>query len=246
MLRSSCARFALFLAVALLAGPLHTVSFHAGSFHAGSFHAGLFPTALHAQTQPTAGIERRDARVDALVGARIITGAGRELVGTVLLRDGRIEAVGENIEIPPEARMHDLAGRVITAGWIELDLPVPVRAAGNDDDARVARAWNPRVHPELDAVLALPLAENRTQELRKIGFTLAVIAPEEGIFAGTGALVGLGSASDAPGGDGELRTTVVRDRVGMFAKLEHGGGPQRSYPSSRMGDQMEITGTPCL
>ena len=62
---------------------------------------------------------REDGAV-AIKGARIITVSGEEIEGgTVLIRGGRIEAVGKTLEIPWDARVIDGAKRVVMPGLIE-------------------------------------------------------------------------------------------------------------------------------
>jgi imidazolonepropionase-like amidohydrolase len=56
----------------------------------------------------------------AIKGARIITVSGEEIdSGTVLLRGGRIEAVGKDVEIPWDAKVLDGSKRVVLPGLIE-------------------------------------------------------------------------------------------------------------------------------
>jgi imidazolonepropionase-like amidohydrolase len=60
-----------------------------------------------------------DAR-KAFVGARVITGNGNAAVenATILVRDGRIEAVGRSVKVPAGAQRIDVAGKTIIPGLI--------------------------------------------------------------------------------------------------------------------------------
>jgi imidazolonepropionase-like amidohydrolase len=72
--------------------------------------ADPFPSTYRAQPGPAF----------ALVGADILTGTGSELKnGTILVRDGRIEAVGENIAVPDSYLRIDGRGRWVTPGIID-------------------------------------------------------------------------------------------------------------------------------
>ena len=57
----------------------------------------------------------------ALVGATIETvgEAGRIETGNVVIRDGKIEAVGADVEIPETAQLIDAAGKVVMPGVID-------------------------------------------------------------------------------------------------------------------------------
>jgi imidazolonepropionase-like amidohydrolase len=56
----------------------------------------------------------------AITGARILTGAGQDIEnGTLLVRDGRIEAVGANLAVPEGYERIDARGRWVTPGLID-------------------------------------------------------------------------------------------------------------------------------
>ena len=55
-----------------------------------------------------------------LTNGRVVVSPGNELEkATVVLRDGRISAVGADAAIPPDARIHDMTGMTIYAGFID-------------------------------------------------------------------------------------------------------------------------------
>jgi hypothetical protein len=56
----------------------------------------------------------------ALVGGKVVVKPGEELdAGTIIIRDGLIKAVGRNIPVPADARLWDMKGTTIYAGFIE-------------------------------------------------------------------------------------------------------------------------------
>ncbi|MGN6565178.1 MAG: dihydroorotase [Thermomicrobiales bacterium] len=56
-----------------------------------------------------------------LRGGRILDPAsGRDEIGDLLLRDGRVAAAGGRLAAPPDAEVLDVAGAVVTPGWIDL------------------------------------------------------------------------------------------------------------------------------
>jgi len=85
--------------------------------------AGLFLTgsiSAQQQTTPTFGLHENTPRVHAFTGANVVVEPGTTLEnGTVVIRDGIIEAVGEGIEVPPDARAWALEGRTVYAGFID-------------------------------------------------------------------------------------------------------------------------------
>src|SRR5881296_3606888 len=58
--------------------------------------------------------------VHALVGGKVVLKPGDVLdSGTVVIRDGKIQAVGKDITPPPDARVWDMKGTVIYPGFID-------------------------------------------------------------------------------------------------------------------------------
>ena len=85
--------------------------------------AGLVLTgsiAAQQRTTPAFGLHENTPRVHAFTGANVIVAPGVRLEGgTVIIRDGIIEAVGEAPAIPADARVWALQGRTIYAGFID-------------------------------------------------------------------------------------------------------------------------------
>ena len=74
-------------------------------------------------TRPVAGLRDNTPKVHALTGARIVVAPGRIVEkGTVVVRDGVIEAVGD-VNPPADARIWDLEGKTIYRKKL-LRLPV--------------------------------------------------------------------------------------------------------------------------
>ena len=163
-------------------------------------------------------------RVHALIGADIVPRPGERIEGgVVLVRDGLIAAVGTHVEIPPEAQVWDLRGRIVYAGLIEAHLfhgaPAPSRAG--------AAHSNPAVLADRALVDEVALGGKDLSALREAGFTSALLVPREGVFRGTSALLNLR--------DGSPREQMIRARVAQHLAFQHGGWASRTYPNSLMG-----------
>jgi len=178
------------------------------------------------------------SRVNALTDVRIIAAPGADpFVGNIVLRDGRIVAVGPDVEPPSDARVHVLTGFSVYAGLIEpyLSLRTEKQAdPGKDAAAGAARANhpasshpNPAVRAEIRAVEALPIPEKLRREMREAGYTTALAAPGSGVFRGSASLVGL--VDDDP-----ATHVLLADASQVFA-FEVGSWGDTSYPSSLMG-----------
>jgi imidazolonepropionase-like amidohydrolase len=86
-------------------------------------HAGT-PARLHAQSPVTA--IRAGTLIDGLGGAPV-----RNAV--ILVRDGRIEAVGPNVRVPAGARVLDLSRYTVLPGFIDMHVHLAMRPIGEGD-----------------------------------------------------------------------------------------------------------------
>lgn len=163
---------------------------------------------------------------------------------TILLRDGRIEAIGPDLAIPPEAERIDGVGMNALPGFIDAfselgvargeKTPPPESSSeglaqdyGADAFAETAEASRRGLFPERRARLLLaPLDGDASEKLRLGGFTDVVSAPADGFLAGQACLVDL---SGLP-----ARDCVVVEPGWLHAKLRGGHG-DRGYPVTVMG-----------
>lgn len=113
-------------------------------------------------------------QVTAVKADRIITVAGKEIEGGVILvRDGKIEAVGENIEIPDGARVIEAA--VVMPGLVNPYGRTGLAGQGGSADQTAAEFLD-------------PLSEGFLAEARA-GYTTLVLVPTNGLISGRVAAV---------------------------------------------------------
>ncbi|MDP2884268.1 MAG: amidohydrolase family protein [Ignavibacteria bacterium] len=198
-----------------------------------------------AQTAPTVGLRENTPTVHSFINARIVVAPGKIIpLGTLVIRNGVIEAVGEKVVPPADARIWDMIGRTLYPGLIEISsdigMPKPPQApSGNPFDVSAAQQqqqperpkgaahWNARMHAEFSADQEFVPDSKAAEKLRSQGFTLALATPQRGIFRGTSALVNLG--------DGAASDVIVKPKVAQNVSFEQSGGFSGGYPNSLMG-----------
>ena len=88
------------------------------------------------------------------MGGEVRTADGPSLRGgTVLIRDGRIAAVGSDVEVPADAERIDCSGKVVTPGLMDADSALGLASSDRTGsrvgaDFRAADAvdpWEPRL-----------------------------------------------------------------------------------------------------
>ena len=194
--------------------------------------------------------------IHALVGAKVVPSPGSEIAnGTVLIRDGLIEAVGQDVPVPADARVWTCRGLTIYAGFIDpLVVPAatnaPAATSAAEPDRRLELTSPPlqffgapgvqtdpgaagpgaavsRIRPEERRVRHYTPQPKELEPLRDLGFTAGVMAPASGILRGTSALVLL--TEENPN---EL---VLKPDVFQHVSFETAPAADRLYPSSLMG-----------
>jgi imidazolonepropionase-like amidohydrolase len=173
----------------------------------------------------------------ALTNARIETVTkGTIEKGTIVIRDGIIEAVGANVTPPGDARVVDLTGRTVYPGFIDLTssmgLPTPPQpqggfgggGGGGGGQAAAAPARNVGLEPGrvIANEVAPPAADIRAA--RDAGITAALVAPSRGAFRGLSALVPMRDDSSA--------RYVVKAPVAMHMGFQ---GVAGRYPATLLG-----------
>ena len=204
-----------------------------------------------AQTHPAVAIHN----------AKIVTVSGSVInKGTVVVRNGLIEAVGENVAVPSDAMLVEGEGLTVYPGLIDAlstwgqPGAAPAAAAtatagrggrGTTTTAApattaatqaAAPARGPEDRPQTTSWLKIADevtgADRRIETARNAGFTTAVTFPTRGIFGGQGAVIDLLTAEKS----GEM---VVASPVGQYISIGRsgggGGGMGRSFPGSLMG-----------
>lgn len=173
-----------------------------------------------------AAMADRVPQVHAFTGVRIVIGPGKVIEsGTLVVRDGLIEAVGADVAVPADARVYKLEKTTLYPGLIETYHPLDWPVADKDEPSKAVHP-NPLIRPERDAT-AIAWNEGEIAKLREAGFTTAVIAPKKGILRGESVLLELGG--------GSLPENLLRRHLAQNLGLETSGGRGEGYPSSLMG-----------
>jgi hypothetical protein len=162
-----------------------------------------------AKTGPTEGIRQNTPAVHALVGARIVPKPGRVIeLGTLVLRDGIIVAVGADIKPPQDARVWDAAGLTVYPGLIEPYAHVGLGAA----DTVATPHWNPYVRSHFIAAESYASNKKEREGLRSLGYTAALIVPGSGLFHGSSALFSLTDGSRPRVSFSRMRRSILLSR----------------------------------
>ena len=211
---------------------------------------------LYPKTEyPYPGDRPSGITLHAFVGGNIqVTPEKKIKGGTLIIRDGKIEAVGKNLKIPDGCREWNCTNQTIYAGFIdpyllsgtenpkflELNHDEHVHATadlsfhglpstGQDPGEKGPGFEVSGVHPQRKLMDGLQAEEKKWGELRKFGFTSAHLVPSEGIFRGTGPFVLLS--------DQEPNELILKNEVSQIIAFDPVGKNSSPpvYPVSLMG-----------
>jgi len=182
----------------------------------------IFPFLLVAQTEPNENLQKNSPRVWTLTNGMIHTAPGDFIKGgSIVIRDGKIEAVGRYIKSPKDAYEINLEGAHVYAGFIESWLETK---SYNDKSKTKRRHWDLKVRPDYRSVDNFDLKEKDLKVLRSLGFTSAQLAPTQGIFRGQ---TGIVSLSDSP--------RAINSSIAQVIDFKYRTKGARTYPRSLLG-----------
>jgi imidazolonepropionase-like amidohydrolase len=128
----------------------------------------------------------------AIRNARIVTVSGPDIEnGTVVIRDGKIEAVGTNVSVPPGAQTIDGRGLSVYPGMIDAGtnmglVEVPQGANGTVDTSEVGE-----LNPNAKTIVAVNPHSAHIAVTRVEGVTSTLTAPTGGLISGQASLINL-------------------------------------------------------
>jgi hypothetical protein len=194
----------------------------------------------------------------AIRNVRVVTVSGPTLEkGTVIIRNGLIEAVGADVPVPAGAWIVEGPGLTVYPGLIDAlsawGVPEAAPAAGAAAataarrtgapatpatpavaaPAAAAPARGPEDRPQTQSWLRIAdqvsPSDRRLEAARTAGFTTAVTFPRTGLVAGNGAAINLGGERS-----GDM---IVNPSTGLYLTLGSGGfgGGGSGFPGSLFG-----------
>ncbi len=174
----------------------------------------------------------------AIVNAEIHTVSGGVIdEGTLLIDDGGIAGVGEDLDVPADFDVIDAHGRVVTPGIIEAHAHVGINEQGLGWEGSDANERSDPITPQVDALDAINPKDTAFGDFRAAGITSTLVPPGSGNLIG-GTAVALKCRGEI------VDDMIVKHPAGMKAVL--GENPKGAYggsgkaPATRMANAAMI------
>ena len=158
--------------------------------------------------------------VFAIRNARIVTVTGPDIEnGTVVIRDGKIEAVGASVNVPAGAQTIDGSGLSVYPGMIDAGTNMGLVEVPQGANGTVDLAETGDLNPNAKAIIAVNPHSAHIAVTRVEGITNAVTAPEGGLISGQAALINLLGTSSK-----EMAVVPYAALVINYPRIAGGGG----------------------
>jgi imidazolonepropionase-like amidohydrolase len=195
---------------------------------------------LNAQTAPVIGLHKNVPAVHAIINVDLVIKPGTIIKkANLIIRDGYIESVGVNAKIPSDAVVHDMHGKTIYPGFIDLYTNFGIKAdtqknqqVSNNKAISGVGFWNSNITPEVKVIDQLVQDKVQSQKLRKLGFTTVVSFPKGMTFQGQGSHLLLNDASPK---NAILQTDVLQS-LNLTQGIHSSYAYYQKYPASLMGN----------
>ena len=158
---------------------------------------------------------------------------------TLVIRDGKIVAVGEGVAVPADAVVVDCKDKFIYPSFIDAytdyGMPQQQRAQGGfnfggpgqlTNNQKGAYGWNQALKSDVEGYKLFTADEARAKSFRETGFGTVLTHQKDGIVRGTGTVVALADSKD--------NFVVLKEKAASLLSFNKGTSTQ-TYPSSLMG-----------
>jgi imidazolonepropionase-like amidohydrolase len=190
------------------------------------------------ETYPRNGVYDERSGLRAFTNATIFVDYQTKLENaTLVIKDGKVVAVGTKVSVPKGAMVTDLKGKTVYPGFVDpftsYGVPAPPARSFSfggvpqpDSKKEGAYNWNQAIRPETHAVELFKVDAKAAEELRKLGYGAVLSVHQDGIARGTASLVTLANKRE--------NQVILLDKAAAGLSLDKGSSTQE-YPQSIMG-----------
>lgn len=166
----------------------------------------------------------------AITNGKVYTMTGKVFDrGTLLIKDGKILEVGQEITIPRDAKVVDASGKYVFPGFIDAHSHIGIFEEAVGEIGEEGNEWTEPVTPQLRAIDAINPADKAFEDAVMGGITC--------VFTGPGSANVIGGQSVVMKTYGKIIDhMVVKEPAGL--KVAFGENPKRVY-----GDQKKMPAT---
>ena len=177
----------------------------------------------------------------AFKNATIVKSAQQQISNaTMLVRNGKIIAIGTMVTVPTDAIVIDCSGKFIYPSFIDAyaDYGMPAQQgqggfrgfggpAQLTSNTKGAFGWNQAIKADVEASKVFVTDDAKAKPFREVGFGTVLTHHKDGIARGTGTVVTLANKKE--------NLVIIKEKASAHYSFNKGSSTQ-SYPSSMMGN----------
>jgi imidazolonepropionase-like amidohydrolase len=157
--------------------------------------------------------------------------------GTIVIKDGKIVAIGKQVNIPKNAVITDLTGKSVYPSFIDIystfGVEKPKGSSNNSrrpqyDAEREGYYWNDHIRAEQNAIDHFKYDSKEAKKLMEAGFGVVNTHIHDGIIRGTGTLIALNS-------EGSDANRILSETSAQYLGTSKSATSRQAYPNSIMG-----------
>ena len=159
------------------------------------FICGLI-SSVFAQSDGSQQNQTGKAGTFAIVNARIVTVSGGVIEnGTLIIRNGKIEAVGATVSVPSGAEQIDAKGLNVYPGMIDAGTNLGLAEVGQGAPATIDVAETGDMNSNARAILGINPHSSHVNVTRVNGITTVLSMPQGGVISGQSAIINLNGST---------------------------------------------------
>lgn len=169
------------------------------------------------------------AQTIAITGGTVYPVSGPRIEnGTVLIRDGRIVAVGANVSVPADATRIDAAGKWVTPGLFDSGTQIGLTEINAVQETNEGSYQGNGVAAAFNVAAGINPASQLIPVTRVEGVTTVLTSPGGGLIAGQAVVIDLAGAT--------VEEMIVRPQAAMVANVaaKQAGGGSRAGAMARL------------
>ena len=203
---------------------------------------GCFSMTLFSQpTFQVNGVGDERETTYAFKNATIVKSAQQQISNaTMLVRNGKIIAIGTMVTVPTDAIVIDCSGKFIYPSFIDAyaDYGMPAQQSQGGfrgfggpaqltSNTKGAFGWNQAIKADVEASKVFVTDDAKAKPFREVGFGTVLTHHKDGIARGTGTVVTLANKKE--------NLVIIKEKASAHYSFNKGSSTQ-SYPSSMMGN----------
>ena len=182
------------------------------------------------------GVKTKNYEYNVFVNANIYSSDGIINNASLVVKDGKIQEIGQNLSYPDNSIIHDLNGQYIYPSFVEIHSSLGVKKPQRSSFARSSQYepkrngyyWNDHILSDYNSFNDYKYDQREAKSLRDIGFGVVNSHNSDGVHRGTSFTIGLID-------DQNESYRVISEKTAEHFSFTRSLKSNQSYPSSTMG-----------